>query len=117
MILRGFNEQEEQIYPSILGAQHTPYFSSFNSPVILESPESILAKSNPKETLRLLENISLDNYRSRLNEIGSSVINTYLNRLTSEDTSGLKECEFQEIKRRNVFGVVTERGMKFTFKR
>lgn len=106
--------QQEQIFPILQTAQY-PYFSNFNTPIIQETPETILARINPKRTLKLLEDISVKNYKSRINEIGASVINTYLNRLTSEDAVGLRECEFQEVERRNIFGVVTEKGMRFTF--
>jgi len=109
--------QEESIFQYILAGQPPPYFNSYSPPMVVETPESILAKIDPKRTFKLLEGMAVQRYHIELNEIGCSVISTYLNRLNSEDASGLKECEFQEIKRRNFLGVVTERGMKFTFKR
>jgi hypothetical protein len=111
-----YNE-EEQMYPYSLAGQSYPYFNSFNTPIIQETPETILARVDPKKTFRLLEDMSVRRFNTELNEIGCSVINTYLNRLNSEDTSGLKECEFHEVKRRNLLGFVTERGMRFKFRR
>ena len=94
-----------------------PYINRFSSLPIIETPEAILARINPKKTFRLLENMSMRKHQERINEIGASVMNTYLNGLNSEDRIELRECEFEEVENRNIFGIVTRRGMKFTFRR
>lgn len=109
--------EEETLLTSFPIRQTFPYLNSYTSPMIVQTPESILAKIEPQKTIKLLEEMAVQRYRTDLNEIGCSVINTYLNRLNSEDASELKECGFEEVKRRNILGFVTERGMKFTFRR
>jgi hypothetical protein len=97
-----------------------PYLNSFNSyPVIEESPESIIAKTDYRSALELLEQRSKQNHYQRLAEIGQNIVNSYVNNLRPEDTKGIRKIivEPEVVTQRNWFGRPTAKGMVITFER
>lgn len=94
------------------------YLDSLYTPVVEETPESILAKISPKKVLKLLDDYSERKHQDRIYEISSSVVQTYMNNLNPEDEKEIKGWNIEKIERGGFLGFgKKEKGIRITFER
>ncbi len=109
-----------EVYNSLVDRRLLPYWNSFNNlPIIQETPETIIAKTDYRSALKLLEAESVRRHYSKLSEIGQSIVNTYVNNLNSDDVRGLRRIvvEPEVVMRRNWLGRPISRAMIISFER
>jgi hypothetical protein len=89
------------------------YNYGINYPII-ESPETILARKHPFNTLNLLDNESRRKHYNGSLSIGCSIAQTYLSGLNSESLSKINKIKVEP----HVWGGFSRgRGMVISFKR
>lgn len=96
-----------------------PSYSPYNWPVIThESPETAIARQIPERLLKLLERESERRHYNEALAIGSGVVNTYLGRLSSDDTSRIERISVVPYEKiGGFFGFGGNKGMVISFRR
>ncbi len=91
---------------------------SIDPVIIPETPETSIARQIPYQAIRLLDR---ESQRKRYNEalaIGSSVVNTFIQRTSPEDLERLVEISIEpEVIRGGFLGFGGSKGMVITFGR
>ena len=108
------NELMPYIGNNLLDYQRFP----LNSMIVPETPETSIARQIPFQAIRFLDR---ESQRKRYNEalaIGSSVVNTFIQKTSSYDLETLVQISIEpEVTRRGFLGIRGSKGMVITFNR
>jgi len=72
------------------------FFPSYE-PVVIETPETILARETPSSTFNLIREFNKQKHQEKVLEIGANITQTYLNRLESHHVNEINKIEIQPI--------------------
>jgi len=84
-----------------------------------ESPETAIARTDTQSALELLKERCEKEHYAKLAAIGESIVNTYMNRLDSDEAKKIRRVTVEPyaVTRRNWLGRPTTKGMVITFER
>lgn len=90
------------------------YNYNYRYPMNLESPETVLARSSPLSTLRLLNKESKRKHYVEALSLGADITQNYISNLESENLSKIKQIKIEP----EVWGGFGKgKGMVISFKR
>ena len=108
------------LIPQVIEPSYMDYGYGYNQMLnVSESPETAIARSIPHSAIRLLDRESKRKHYVAALSIGAGVVNTYLNRLPSEEHTGLSKIRIEPEKlTRGIIGLcLGSKGREITFER